>query len=676
MSENDIPPLSCEARLIDYISANLNTISRNIEQFASSGSSGFDKVSGAAKGTGNAVTDLGSKIENNLLRSVTSLATGFVGLAGAMKAYSMLKEGYELAKKGQEAQVQLTAALGYYSAALDNEATKLSKDHTIKREDIATAQERLANYVKEESAIDALIPAVMNLAAAKGLNLATAADLVGRAIGSNEKMIGRYGITLTGAAGSMEKVQSAIDGLNAKFKGQQDALDTTKTFWDKLGLSIHDATENMGKVFTAQTSIDKYKEYKNILAQQNSGMDTMMSPAMLDQMRSFVADFEKKNLENQRNASFGNIMGGNIGDVKANLEETANLREAYLKTSLEGQLTLLREEMASEIEAHKGHEDQIKLIRLRYAQEIADKIKEINAKGGDIGRNENTGLKGGITGVGATTTANAAATSMTMMNEGQEFLKSMSPAQTDDQMEAAHQKYLAFEEAMRDRHQSIMQSSLYEQIESTKALLDANQAYYDKAQLSEEEYLKNKTLLVEKEQMLQEKEVEASIKIGEEMGNAMGSGFEKGKFSAKKAMKEMLDLLVDYLDKQALAAIASNTLQNVAEEGFWGLIVGAAEAAGIEVIASAAKAGINSFAVGTRDAPGGLAYVHKDELINLPAHSQVYTANETKNMIGGDTHFHFYGNTDSTTKDNIETMLLDANRSGKLNRFKQALTQD
>ena len=101
-------------------------------------------------------------------------------------------------------------------------------------------------------------------------------------------------------------------------------------------------------------------------------------------------------------------------------------------------------------------------------------------------------MKGGITGVGATTTANAAATSMTMMNEGQEFLKSMSPAQTDDQMEAAHQKYLAFEEAMRDRHQSIMQSSLYEQIESTKALLDANQAYYDKAQLSEEEYLKNK----------------------------------------------------------------------------------------------------------------------------------------------------------------------------------------
>jgi hypothetical protein len=43
MSDN--PELSVEARLIDYISANLNTITRNIQQFESTAGSSFSNVS-------------------------------------------------------------------------------------------------------------------------------------------------------------------------------------------------------------------------------------------------------------------------------------------------------------------------------------------------------------------------------------------------------------------------------------------------------------------------------------------------------------------------------------------------------------------------------------------------------------------------------------------------------
>lgn len=43
---------------------------------------------------------------------------------------------------------------------------------------------------------------------------------------------------------------------------------------------------------------------------------------------------------------------------------------------------------------------------------------------------------------------------------------------------------------------------------------------------------------------------------------------------------------------------------------------------------------IPGFASGTDDAPGGLAYVHKDELIILPQHSRVIPAHETAALLG------------------------------------------
>lgn len=56
---------------------------------------------------------------------------------------------------------------------------------------------------------------------------------------------------------------------------------------------------------------------------------------------------------------------------------------------------------------------------------------------------------------------------------------------------------------------------------------------------------------------------------------------------------------------------------------------------GLGGFASAVLKMIPGFASGTSSAPGGLAYVHKDELINLPKGSQVYTAAQTRAMTRG-----------------------------------------
>ena len=174
-----------------------------------------------------------------------------------------------------------------------------------------------------------------------------------------------------------------------------------------------------------------------------------------------------------------------------------------------------------------------------------------------------------------------------------------------------------------------------EQVKNFKKYQKENEDIYAAGLITEEEYLRNKNVLSEKELELQKKQVNFAMQMGEAYGNAIGSGFEKGGYNVHKALKALLDMTVDFLSKEALAAVASNTLQNVVSEGYWGLVVGAAEAAGIEVLAEAAKAGISSFAGGTSYARGGMSLVGErgPELMNVPRGSQIYNANQTSTMM-------------------------------------------
>ena len=99
MSDN--PELSVEARLIDYISANLNTITRNIQQFETTSSSSFGNFSNSADKANDAATDLAGSIGNNLTRSVIGLATGFAGVASIGMFIGKMQEAYKEAKKAR-----------------------------------------------------------------------------------------------------------------------------------------------------------------------------------------------------------------------------------------------------------------------------------------------------------------------------------------------------------------------------------------------------------------------------------------------------------------------------------------------------------------------------------------------------------------------------------------------
>ncbi len=102
-------------------------------------------------------------------------------------------------------------------AGILQEQTLFGDEETIK------AQAMLAAMGANQQAISTLIPLVQDLATMYGMNLAQAASLVGKSIGSSTNALSRYGIEITGAVGSTERFTSAAEALNKQVGGQAAA---------------------------------------------------------------------------------------------------------------------------------------------------------------------------------------------------------------------------------------------------------------------------------------------------------------------------------------------------------------------------------------------------------------------------------------------------------------------
>lgn len=338
-----------------------NELSAVIKQTQADVKASTEAMQNHANTLGSQFTKVANDIGTSWKSALVGMGAAYLGFQGAVKIKSFMEESYQKAKQLQLAEVQLTAALGYYSIGLDRQAEVMSRHNLMSKVEFTTAQERLGNYVKEEDQIQRLIPAILNLSKAKGIDLAEASNIVGRAIETGSKQIGRYGIQIHGAAGSMEIIQSVIDQLDKKFKGQSEAVAKTATMWDALGYAINKVKTGIGSYFTANTAEQQYKAAKDYLATH-----AKVSAEDLKGLTAIITSFEKA----QGPARFASAMDANFEVARRTMEETEKLRKAALMTSEAGKITLLKEEMATEIRLHEGHEEQIKLIKLRYTNEI------------------------------------------------------------------------------------------------------------------------------------------------------------------------------------------------------------------------------------------------------------------------------------------------------------------
>ena len=159
-----------------------------------------------------------------------------------------IKQSIDLFGKQELAEKKLETALGKTSNMLLNQAKALQQVTMFGDEQIIEAQALIGSFVKEEEAIAAATQATLDLSAAKGFDLVAAADLVSKTLGSSTNALSRYGIEVTGAVGSSERLESLTKNIADVFGGQ--ALQQTNTMTGALAQmsnAIGDAQEALGK---------------------------------------------------------------------------------------------------------------------------------------------------------------------------------------------------------------------------------------------------------------------------------------------------------------------------------------------------------------------------------------------------------------------------------------------
>jgi hypothetical protein len=104
----------------------------------------------------------------------------FIGVIAFVLIVLFLISARNAAQASNTAYDQLTAALGYYPSELVSQAKELSSKLYIPETDIIKGEVVLAGYTKNEQSIKKLMPSVLDVAAAKKMSIATAADEVGK----------------------------------------------------------------------------------------------------------------------------------------------------------------------------------------------------------------------------------------------------------------------------------------------------------------------------------------------------------------------------------------------------------------------------------------------------------------------------------------------------------------
>lgn len=180
-----------------------------------------DKKAGGLKATFDKLSGVGKTV---LLGGIGAAVGAIGGLtAGLMVAGKAAAEEQEgIAKLG--AAVSATGAdwataEGAIEAYLDAELKRTALDDGDGREAISRLTTATGDYTK---ALE-LMPLAQDLARAKGIDLASASEIVGKVAQGNVGILGRYGITLEKGASATE----ALGEMQARFGGQAEAWGKT-----------------------------------------------------------------------------------------------------------------------------------------------------------------------------------------------------------------------------------------------------------------------------------------------------------------------------------------------------------------------------------------------------------------------------------------------------------------
>ena len=209
-----------------------------------------------------------------LKKAFSTLGPAILAAFSVRAVSNFLKSVTQLYNVQAKAEASLLTALGGredIQKRLIKQARELQGITLYGDEQTIAAQSMLAQMGLEEAAIKKLIPLTQDFATAKGMDLKAAADLVAKSLGSSTNALTRYGITITGAVGSSERLDTAVTNLTKAFGGQAEAAALAGTGGiTQLKNAVDDVKEALGK---ALLETGNFNEKASELAKTLSSID-------------------------------------------------------------------------------------------------------------------------------------------------------------------------------------------------------------------------------------------------------------------------------------------------------------------------------------------------------------------------------------------------------------------
>lgn len=140
---------------------------------------------------------------------------------------------------------------GIYSKALKDDylaqAAAIQKITLFGDEQVIAAQAAIQLQIGEQKVTKELTLAIADLAQAKGMDLVSAAQLVGKTVGSTNNVLARQGIEFDNNTRGAERLAAVTEALNGKFGGQATAATSGLGSIKQLANVVSDLSETLGE---------------------------------------------------------------------------------------------------------------------------------------------------------------------------------------------------------------------------------------------------------------------------------------------------------------------------------------------------------------------------------------------------------------------------------------------
>lgn len=196
------------------------------------------------KGTGTLSQGVAKGMVNSFMKVAGALGIAFS--LGAIKNFA--SESIKAYQEQMASEAKLTTALGYRSQALLDQAKIQQKLTLIHDDEIIAAQAQLKIMGLTEQQILTLTPLMLDFAKSQGITATDAATKLGATLNGGRNALKKFGIELTGANGSTERLAQMTEGLTAKVGGQAEAWAKSQGEVARNSIAFHELKVAIGGV--------------------------------------------------------------------------------------------------------------------------------------------------------------------------------------------------------------------------------------------------------------------------------------------------------------------------------------------------------------------------------------------------------------------------------------------